>query len=138
MKTAIRYFSKSKKGNTKKLARHIEDRMNLPALDISNPLEEEVDVLLLVNAMYAANIDNKVKEFLIDNKDKIKMVVNINSSASGSSTYKKVKEVCDKNGINLSVKEYHTKAPFLFLNRKRPNEEDIKRLDLFLFDVFSK
>ena len=135
MKIAIRYFTKSKKGNTEKIAKHIEERINIKALDITNPLKEEVDTLLLVNAMYAANIDKRIKDFLKDNASKIKTLININSSASGSSTYKSVKKACDKYNINISSKEYHTVASWIFLNKGRPNEEDFKRLDTFLEEV---
>ena len=138
MKIAIRYFTKSKKGNTEKIAKHIEERINIKALDITNPLEEEVDTLLLVNAMYAANIDKRIKDFLKDNASKIKTLINVNSSASGSSTYKSVKKACDKYNINISSKEYHTVASWIFLNKGRPNEEDFKRLDTFLEEVIKE
>ena len=135
MKLAIRYFTKSKKGNTEKIAKHIEAKINVPALDVTHPLEEEVETLLLVNAMYAANIDKEVKEFLKNNKDNIKCLININSSASGASTYKNVKKECDRYGIAISDKEFHTVASWIFLNKGRPNEEDFKRLDNFLDEV---
>lgn len=135
MNITIRYFTKSKKGNTYKIAKHIEEKINVTALDVSHPLEEEVETLLLVNAMYAATIDKEVKEFLKNNKDKIKCLININSSASGASTYKSVKKVCDKYHINISNKEFHTVASWIFMNKGRPNEEDFKRLDRFLEEV---
>ena len=71
MKTAIRYFTKSKKGNTKKLADAVSAALGIEALDVSSDLDEKVDRLFLINAMYAANIDKKVKEFLSRNKDSI-------------------------------------------------------------------
>ena len=135
MKIAIRYFTKSKKGNTMKIAKHIESKINIEALDITHPLEEEVETLLLVNAMYAANIDKEVKEFLKNNKDKIKLLININSSASGASTYKNVKKECDRYGIAISEKEYHTVASWIFLNKGRPNADDFARLDTFLEEI---
>ena len=135
MSIAIRYYTKSKKGNTEKIAKHIEMKANIPALDVSHPLTEEVDTLLLVNAMYAANIDNEIKEFLKNNKDKINTLININSSASGASTYKNVKKECGKNNINISPKEFHTVASWIFINKGRPNEDDFKRLDAFLEEV---
>ena len=135
MKIAIRYYTKSKKGNTEKIAKHIEKKINVPAFDVTHPLEEEVETLLLVNAMYAATIDKEIKEFLKNNKDKIKTVINLNSAASGASTYKNVKKVCDKYNINISDKEFHTVASWIFINKGRPNEEDFKRLDAFLDEV---
>lgn len=135
MKIAIRYYTKSKKGNTEKIAKFIEDKINVPALDVTHPLEEEVEQLLLVNAMYAASIDKEIKQFLRNNKDKIKTLININSAASGASTLKAVKKVCDKEGINVSEKEFHTVASWLFINKGRPNEEDFARLEAFLKEV---
>ena len=101
MKIAMRYFTKSKKGNTEKIAKFIEDKTEVKALDVSHPLEEEVEMLLLVNAMYAADVDNEIKKFLKENKEKIKCLINVNSSASGKSTLKAVKKVCDKEGIKI-------------------------------------
>lgn len=135
MKIAIRYFTKSKKGNTEKIAKFIESKINVEAVDVTKPLEEEVDTLLLVNAMYAANIDKEVKNFLEQNASKIKCLVNINSSASGASTLKAVKKVADKNNIPVSDKEFHTVASWIFLNKGRPNEEDFARLEAFLKEV---
>lgn len=132
MKLAIRYFTKSKKGNTEKIAKFVSEKLSLPALDVTNPLEEEVDSLLLINAMYAADVDKAIKEFLVANKAKIKCLININSSCSGASTLKAVKKVCDKENIPVSDKEFHTAASWLFLNKGRPNEEDFKRLEEFL------
>ncbi|MCR4697896.1 MAG: flavodoxin [Bacilli bacterium] len=132
MKLAIRYFTKSKKGNTEKIAKFVSEKLSLPALDVTNPLEEEVDSLLLINAMYAADVDKAIKEFLVANKAKIKCLININSSCSGASTLKAVKKVCDKENIPVSDKEFHTAASWLFINKGRPNEEDFKRLEEFL------
>lgn len=138
MELTIRYFTKSKKGNTYKLASFISDKINIEAKDTSNDLDEEVDLLFLVNAMYAADIDNNVKEFLERNKDKIKLLVNVNSAASGSSTIKSVKKVCDKLGITVSQDEYHTVASWIFINKGRPNQDDFNKLDLFIKKVVTK
>lgn len=135
MKIAIRFYTKSKKGNTEKIAKFIEDKISVPALDVTHPLEEEAERLLLVNAMYAADVDKEIKQFLSNNKDKIKTLININSAASGASTLKAVKKVCDKEGINVSEKEFHTVASWIFINKGRPNKEDFARLEAFLKEV---
>lgn len=131
MKIEIRYFTKSKKGNTFKLAKAVEEAINVKAKTIENDLDEEVDILFLVNAMYAFNIDNEIKEFLKRNASKIKCLVNVNSAASGASTLKSVRKVADKYNINVSDKEYHTVGSWLSLNKDRPNEEDLNRLKEF-------
>ena len=127
MKTAIRYFTKSKKGNTKKLADAVSTAIGVEAIDVSVDLPEKVGVLFLINAMYAANIDKEVKAFLARNKDKIGEVVNINTSASGASTLNAVKKATDELGIKLSEKEFHCAASWIFINKGLPSEEDLKR-----------
>lgn len=131
MKTAIRYFTKSKKGNTKKLADAVSGTLDIVALDVSRDLDEKVDRLFLINAMYAANIDKEVKEFLERNKDNIREVVNMNTAASGASTWKAVKKVTDELGIKLSEKEFHCAASWIFINKGLPTEEDFKRAGEF-------
>lgn len=138
MNICIRYFTKSKKGNTEKIAKFVSEKLNVPALDIANPIDEDADILFLINAMYAADIDKRVKTFLADNKDRIKRLVNVSSSASGKSTYKAVKKVCDKYGISISDYEYHTVASWIFINKGRPNEDDFKRLNGFLNKVVNE
>ena len=63
MNTEIRYFTKSKKGNTEKLANQIAKATGKKALTVATDLSDRVDRLFLVNAMYAANIDKEVKDF---------------------------------------------------------------------------
>ncbi len=135
MKIAIRYFTKSKKGNTEKIAKFVSETINVEALDVTHPLEEDVDQLLLINAMYAFDVDKAIKDFLENNANKIKCLININSSASGSSTYKSVKKVADKYNIPMSEKEFHTAASWIFINKGRPNADDFKRLENFLKEV---
>ncbi len=131
MKTAIRYFTKSKKGNTKKLADAVSEALGIEALDVSRDLDVKVDRLFLINAMYAANIDKEVKEFLERNKEKISEVVNMNTAASGASTWKAVKKVTDELGIKLSEKEFHCAASWIFINKGLPSEDDLKRAGEF-------
>ena len=81
--------------------------------------------------MYAANIDKEVKEFLERNKDKIAEVVNMNTSASGASTWKAVKKETDRLGIKLSEKEFHCAASWIFINKGLPSDEDYAKAKQF-------
>ncbi len=131
MKIAIRYFTKSKKGNTKKLAGAVSAALGIEALDVASDLTEKVDRLFLINAMYAANIDREVARFLERNKDKIGEVVNMNTSASGASTLNAVKKTADALSIRVSEKEFHCAASWIFINKGLPTEEDLKRAGEF-------
>ena len=132
MSQAIRYFTKSKKGNTLKLATAISEALNLEALDITHPLEEKVDRLFLVNAMYAANIDKEVKDFIEANKDKIGEIVNLNTAASGASTLKVIKKAADKAGVKVNEKEFHCVGSWIFINKGYPRPEDLKAAQEFV------
>ncbi len=127
MNTAIRYYTKSKKGNTEKLAAAVSEALGIEALDVGKDLDGTVDRLFLINAMYAADIDGEVKDFLSRNREKIGEVVNMNTSASGASTLKAVKKVTDALGIKLSEKEFHCAASWIFINKGKPTEEDFAR-----------
>ena len=131
MKIAIRYFTKSKKGNTEKLANQISQATGEKALTVTSDLTENIDRLFLVNAMYAANIDSEVKSFLARNKDKIGEVVNFSTSCSGKSTWSMVKKECDALQITLSKKEFHCAASWIFINKNLPSEEDYQKARKF-------
>ena len=131
MEVAIRYYTKSKKGNTVKLANAVSSALELDALDVTNDLNERVEKLFLINAMYAANIDKEVVRFLERNKDMIGEVINMNTSASGASTYKALNKATNKYGINLSDKEFHCAASWVFINKGLPTEEDLNKAKEF-------
>ena len=131
MKTAIRYFTKSKKGNTKKLADVVSEATGVEAVDVSVDLTEKVDRLFLINAMYAANIDREVRDFLARNAANIGEIVNMNTSASGASTWKAVKKAADELGIKLSEKEFHCAASWIFINKGLPSDEDFEQAKEF-------
>lgn len=131
MKVAIRYFTKSKKGNTKKLADVVTEATGLPAYDVTHDLDETADRLILINAMYAANVDKEVVQFLARNKDRIGEVVNMNTSASGASTYGAVKKAADSLGVRMSAQEFHCAASWIFINKNLPSDEDFARAGAF-------
>ncbi len=54
MKIAIRYYTKT--GNTKKLAEAISSAIGVEAKTVDEPLTEDVDILFLGSAVYAAGI----------------------------------------------------------------------------------
>ena len=131
MSIAIRFFTRSKKGNTKKLADAVSDAIGVEATDVVADLPEKVDKLFLVNAMYAADIDKEVKDFLERNKDNIGEIVNMNTAATGASTWKAVKKTTDRLGIKLSEKEFHCAASWIFINKGLPSDEDYAKAKEF-------
>ncbi len=131
MKTAIRYYSKT--GHTKKMAERIEKVIGTKALSIDNPINEDVDVLFLGSAVYAAGIDGNVKNFIASlNKEKVKNVICFSSAAVLTSSYPQVKTLLEKQGLNVDEREFHCRGQFSLIHRGRPNDEDLKNLELFI------
>ncbi|MCR5308577.1 MAG: flavodoxin [Bacilli bacterium] len=138
MKIAIRYLSKSKKQNGVKLATAVSDECKVVALPITEKLEEEADVLFLINAMYGFTVDPDINAFIEKNANNIKCLVNINSSCSGMSTLKAVKKIATKYSVKVSENEYHTKGSFGFMNKNRPNQDDLNKLKEFVKGVIAQ
>ena len=125
MKIAVRYYTKT--GNTKRLAEAIARAVGTEALPISTPITEPVDILFLGNSYYAFTIDPEVRSFILSlDKNKVKKIDNFGSAALMNSTWKKVKAVADKVGIQMDEREFHCKGEFKGLHKGKPDETDMK------------
>ena len=125
MKFAVRYYTKT--GNTKKLAQAIAEALGVPALPISAPVTEPVDILLLGNSYYAFSIDPEVRAFIRGlDRGKVGRIANFGSAALLNSTYKKVKAEAERVGIPMVEREFHCRGEFKGMHRGRPNAEDLK------------
>ena len=129
MKIAIRYYTKT--GNTKKLAEAIGSAINVEAKTVDEPLTEDVDILFLGSAVYAAGIDGKIKEFIKDINVNVGEIVNFSSAALIESTYKQVKKEVEAKGLKMSENEFHCRGAFNFVHRGHPNDEDLKNAQEF-------
>ena len=136
MNAAIRYYTRS--GNTEKLANAIGDTLSIPAISIDTPLAEKVDVLFLGCSYYAFDMDEKVKRFLKDNKDKIGKIACFGTSAMMKSMKKPLKKVVDKLGITLLAEEFHCHGSFGPMHKGKPDEHDLKAAQLFAARLIEK
>lgn len=136
MKVAVRYFTRT--GNTKKLAEAVASGAGVDALDIPAPLSEKVDILFLGSSVYAAGVDDAVKQFVADNRDKIGKIVNFSTAALLSSTYSQVKKLAEQNGVKMAEQEFHCRGAFSFMHKSRPNAEDLKKAADFAKMVIGK
>ena len=125
MKVAVRYYTKT--GNTKRLAEAVARAVGAEALPLSASIDEPVDILFLGNSYYAFTIDPEVRSFILSlDKNKVKKIVNFGSAALMNSTWKKVKAVADKVGIQMDEREFHCKGEFKGLHKGKPDENDMK------------
>lgn len=134
MKTEVRYYSQT--GNTKKIAEAIAKQSSVTAEPITEPIEGDTDILFLGGAVYAFDIDPKLKTFIADlDAQKIKKVAIFSTAALVKSAYKQMKDALDEKGINVSAKEFHCPGHYKFLKKGRPNDEDIENAEKFAQDI---
>ncbi|MCR5792047.1 MAG: flavodoxin [Lachnospiraceae bacterium] len=124
MNVAIRYYSKT--GNTKKLADSIGQAVGAQVETVETPLSEKADVLFLGSSVYAAGVDESVKEFIRNNKEKIGTIVGFSTAALIPSTYKQIKKIAAENGVEVSNEEFHCRGSFGLMHKGRPNAKDLK------------
>lgn len=135
MKIAIRYYTKT--GHTKKLAEAIGSAINVEAKTVDEPLTEDVDILFLGSAIYAAGIDSKIKDFIKNINVNVGKVVNFSSAALIESTYGQVKKEVEAKGIKMSEEEFHCRGAFKIVHRGRPNDDDLRDAQEFAKRVIS-
>lgn len=101
------------------------------SLFIDAPLTEKADVLLLGCSYYAFDMDEKVKTFLKENKDKIGKIACFGTSAMMKSMKKPMKKVLDEFGILLLEEEFHCHGSFGPMHKGKPDEADLKAAQEF-------
>ena len=122
MKIAIRYYTRS--GNTKKLADAISKAIGVQAETTSVPMTEDVDILFLGSSVYAAGVDDEVKEFINGISVKVGKVVNFSTAALLKSTYKQVAKLLAEKHISFAEEEFHCRGSFAVMHKGRPNTDD--------------
>ena len=135
MKIAIRYYTKT--GNTKKMAEALSETVGVEALTVNNPLTEDVDILFLGSAVYAAGVDAKVKEFIENIDVNVGKIVNFSSAALIESTYQQVKKIAENNNLTMAEEEFHCRGAFKLVHRGRPNDNDLRNLQEFAKNIVS-
>lgn len=130
MKYAIRYYSKS--GNTKKLADALSEFLDVPALDISHPLSEDVDVLFFGSGVYGCALDPSVISFIGGINVNVGEFVNFSTSGIMESNYSLMNDVLFNTNISLSDYEFHCPGSFVGMNADRPNDDDVKDFIIFV------
>jgi flavodoxin len=128
MKTWVLYYSKG--GNTKKIAEAIAAELEVPKTEQVPPAypPENVGLMFLGTGAYGAKPDPKMIEFIRTlNTNRVKNVAVFGTSAGGGSeAINIVKGLIKEKGINVIDESFSCKAKsFLFLNRKKPDQNDI-------------
>ena len=122
MKIAISYYTRS--GNTKKLADAISKAIGVQAEMTSVPMTEDVDILFLGSSVYAAGVDDEVKEFINGISVKVGKVVNFSTAALIKSTYKQISKLLANKHIPFAEEEFRCRGSFTVMHKGRPNADD--------------
>lgn len=131
MNISIRYYTKG--GNTEKLAKAVEEALDIEAKSVSENLTDKADILFLGSSYYAFDMDVEVKDFISANKDKIGKIVLFGTSAMMKSMKKPMKKLLKKidADINLAEEEFHCRGSFGMANKGRPNDDDLAAIKVF-------
>jgi len=129
MNIAVRYYTRS--GNTKKLADAVAKAVRVEAKDVTVSLTEKADILFLGCSYYAFDVDEAVKQFIMDNKENIGKIVCFGTSAMMKSMKKPVSKITDSAGVDIADEEFHCRGQFGVMHQGRPNAKDIA--DIFAF-----
>ena len=129
MNIEIRYYTRS--GNTKKLADAISEALNIEATDVSVPLKEKVDILFLGCSYYAFDVDEAVKDFIVNNKENIGKIVCFGTSAMMKSMKKPVSKIANTVEVFVADEEFHCRGRFGKIHKSRPDTDDLKHVAEF-------
>ena len=136
MNIAVRYYSRS--GNTKKLAEAAAKAAGVDAQDVSAPLSEKADILLLGCSYYAFDVDEAVKRFIADNKENIGKIVCFGTSAMMRSMKRPVRKAAEGLGLAVAEEEFHCRGQFGKMHRGRPNADDLEALSAFVQKIIEE
>ena len=129
MNIAVRFYTRS--GNTKKLAEAVAKAVSVEAKGITAPLTEKADILFLGCSYYAFDVDEAVKQFIVENKENIGKIVCFGTSAMMKSMKKPVSKVADTVGVAVANEEFHCRGQFGKIHKGRPNTKDLEDISAF-------
>ena len=135
MKLAVRYYSKG--GNTQKIAEAIAKAVGTEAKTVTEPLDEDVDILFLGSAPYAFDVDDEVKNFIGNINVSVGKVINFSTAAVIRSTRKYVEKLFAEKNIPVAKEEFSCRGAFAMLHKGRPNEDDLKSAAEFAKKIVS-
>lgn len=142
MKYAVRYASRG--GNTRAVADEIAKKIDVKAERISEPLEEEVDVLFLGAGVWFASVTKDMKEYLAAlDSGKIKQIVAFSTSGHLESAIKKITAVAKDKGIKVNEESFDLHLNMQGMTFFAPaggdlTKEQINEVDAFVDKVLAK
>ncbi len=129
MSVEVRYFSKG--GNTRRLAEAVAKAMNVEAMSVDQPMNGRADVVFLCASVYGGMPDKSVLTFIKQNARDIGRLVVLSTSATGRSTFGRIKAAAEDMGVQVSDNFFHCPGAWTLFHKGRPNAEDCKNAAAF-------
>lgn len=125
MKVEVRYFSRG--GNTRRLAEAVAKALNVKALPVEEPMTGPADMVFLCASVYGGMPDKQVLTFIRQNARDIGQIAVLSTSASGKSTYGRIKAAAEDMGVKVNDNFFHCPGAWTLFHKGRPNQEDCER-----------
>lgn len=126
MRITVCYQSRG--GKTKKVAEAIAKALHTAAWSVEEVKGLECDLLILGSAVYAASLDKKTKDFIDSlNGTSARRAALFGTSAGGRKPFGMMKKAIAKKGIPVDHRVFYAPGAWAFLNKGRPNDDDLAK-----------
>ena len=130
MSVAIRYFSKF--GHSKLMAEAVSQVAGVPALDVNEPLDGEVEILFLGAGLFLGKVDGSVGAFIKTlSPEKVGKVVCFGSCVIKKSPVPELKKLLEAQGLNVAVESFSCKGAMGPIYKGHPDSKDLALLQEF-------
>ena len=124
MYIAIIYQSRG--GNTKKVADAMARELHTAAWSVEEAKNLDCDLLFLGSGVYAASLDKTMRNFIATlTPHSAKKIVLFGTSAGGRKPFGMMKKLLKLRGLTVEKDFLYIPGSFAFMNRGRPNEDDL-------------
>ena len=129
MTLEVRYFSRG--GNTRRLAEAVAKALNVEAATVDQPMNGKADIVFLCASVYGGMPEKSVITFVKQNARDIGRLVVLSTSATGRSTFGRIKAAAEDMGITVSENFFHCPGAWTLFHKGRPNEADCAQAAAF-------
>lgn len=127
----VKVIYQSRGGNTKMLAEAIASEVGVSPQPTTQGMRGRADLLLVGGALYAGKPDKALVSFLDGlSKEDVSQAAIFGTATSDNNIGETLLPMLESRGIKV-LGEYYCKGKFLMMNRKHPDEQDLKRGKVF-------
>lgn len=135
--TEIAVFVDSRGGNTRKVAEAIAEELGITVGDLTVPLPDDAKILFLGSGTYGGKPGEAVMKFIGSGTFTGRKAALFGTSASSAGSEKIITVMADalkEKGATI-LGSWHCRGRFLFINRGKPDKEDLDNAKKFARDM---